>query len=163
MLKITPLKDTEKPLFEKLFESCRKELGRADDTARTINEYIIPDLLAGLLSVDILFDGETCAGFIIYRTEDIDNDRSFKERRGDVRGLYVIPPLRRRGLGRFLLYTAEMKLKESGADKAYCLPAAGSEGFFRACGYTCSGVLNEDAGCPAFEKTNLNNACKAGK
>ena len=160
MVKVSPLKDNEKQNFAKLFTDYYSELDCADDAAHLAEEYVIPDLLAGLISVDILYDGGQTAGFIIYQTDDIDNDWNFKEGWGDVREIYVVPSLRRQGLGRFLLYTAEMKLKERGVQKAYCLPCAGSEGFFRACGYVGSASFNEDTDCFVFEKTNLNNKCK---
>jgi len=160
MVKVSPLKDNEKQNFAKLFTDYYAELDCADDAAHLAEEYVIPDLLAGLISVDMLYDGGQTAGFIIYQTDDIDNDWNFKEGWGDVREIYVIPSLRRQGLGRFLLYTAEMKLKERGVQKAYCLPCAGSEGFFRACGYVVSDSFNEDTDCFVFEKTNLNNKCK---
>lgn len=160
MVKVSPLKDNEKQNFAKLFTDYYSELDCADDAAHLAEEYVIPDLLAGLISVDMLYDGGQTAGFIIYQTDDIDNDWNFKEGWGDVREIYVVPSLRRQGLGRFLLYTAEMKLKECGVQKAYCLPCAGSEGFFRACGYVGSVSFNEDTDCFVFEKTNLNNKCK---
>ena len=160
MVKVSPLKDNEKQNFAKLFTDYYSELDCADDAAHLAEEYVIPDLLAGLISVDMLYDGWQTAGFIIYQTDDIDNDWNVKEGWGDVREIYVVPSLRRQGLGRFLLYTAEMKLKECGVQKAYCLPCAGSEGFFRACGYVGSASFNEDTDCFVFEKTNLNNKCK---
>lgn len=158
MIKVSPLTDNEKEIFKKLFEDYYKELDCADDAAHLVDEYIIPDLLAGLLSVDMLYDGEA-AGFVIYQKDDIDNDWNFLEGWGDIREIYVIPPLRRQGLGKFLLFTAEMKLKERGIEKAYCLPCAGSEGFFRACGYAGNGKMNADTDCFVFEKLNLNNKC----
>ena len=160
MVKVSPLKDNEKQNFAKLFTDYYSELDCADDAAHIAEEYVIPDLLAGLISVDMLYDGGQTAGFIIYQTDDIYNDWNFKEGWGDGREIYVVPSLRRQGLGRFLLYTAEMKLKERGVQKAYCLPCAGSEGFFRACGYVGSASFNEDTDCFVFEKTNLNNKCK---
>lgn len=160
MLRIAPIKDTDKQLFEKLFRDYYAELDCEDDCAQLVNDYVIPDVLAGLVCVDLLYDGETCAGFVIYQTDDIVNSWRFKEGWGDVREIYVIPSLRRRGLGRFLLYTAEMKLKESGTEKAYCLPSAGAEGFFRACGYVGTPARCEELDCHVFEKYDLNNKCK---
>ena len=156
MLKLSPLRDDTKEEFEKLFNEYYKELGCADDISHLIDEYILPDLLAGLLSIDILKDGETFAGFIIYQTDDIENDWNFKEGWGDIREIYVIPSHRRQGLGKFMLYAAEMKLKESGTQKAYALPNVDAEYFFAACGYIKTDGYNEDLDCPVFEKLAIN-------
>ena len=71
-----------------------------------MDEYILPDLLAGLIRIELLKDGDTYAGFVIYQKDDIDNEWNFKEGWGDVREIYVIPSKRRKGYGEFLLYTA---------------------------------------------------------
>ncbi len=160
MLKISPLNDISKKEFEKLFSAYYSELGCDDDTAHLLDEYIIPDLLAGLISIDVLQDNGTSAGFVIYQTDDIGNDWNFKEGWGDIREIYVIPSLRRQGLGRFLLYTAEMKLRESGADKTYCLPSEDSEGFFTACGYERTEGYNADLDSIVYEKHDISNKCK---
>lgn len=161
MLHISPLRDDTREVFEKLFTSYYSELGCDDDCAHLLNEYVIPDLLAGLIHIDVLKDGDEFAGFVIYQTDDITNDWNFKEGWGDVREIYVIPSLRRRGLGKFMLYTAEMKLKESGTEKAYVLPSESAEAFFEACGYKKTDGYNSDLDCNVFEKTNLNN-CECG-
>ena len=85
MLHVHPLKDTEKEIFENLFREYYAELGCTDDTAHLVDEYIIPDLLAGLLHVDLLsVDGEV-AGFVIYQIDDINNEWNLKEGWGDIR------------------------------------------------------------------------------
>ena len=160
MLKISPLSDLTKKEFETLFSSYYQELGCDDDTAHLIDEYILPDLLAGLINIDILQDGEKYAGFVIYQIDDIDNEWNFKEGWGDIRELYIIPSHRRQGLGKFLLYTAEMKLKERGADKAYCLPSEESESFFTACGYERTAGYNAELDSIVYEKHDLSNKCK---
>lgn len=160
MLKISPLTDLTKKEFEALFSSYYAELGCDDDTAHLIDEYIMPDLLAGLIHIDILQDGETYAGFVIYQIDDIGNDWNFKEGWGDIRELYIIPSHRRQGLGKFVLYTAEMKLREKGAVKAYCLPSGESESFFTACGYERTEGYNADLDSIVYEKHDLSNKCK---
>lgn len=159
MIKITPLDDARRDEFAKLFGQYYAELDCADDAAQLIDEYIIPALLAGLIRIDLLFDGETLSGFVIYQIDDIDNDWNLKEGWGDVREIYVIPSARRKGLGKFLLYTAEMKLKESGARSSYCLPCDGAIAFFAACGYVDGGCYCEALDCPVFEKNKLNERC----
>ena len=162
MIQVTPLRDNTRGIFEKLFTDYYAELGCADDVKHLVDDYIIPDLLAGLLKIDILKDGETFAGFAVYQIDEIDNEWNFKEGWGDIREIYVIPSSRRKGLGRFLLYTAEMKLRESGADRAYCLPYEAAVPFFTACGYTETEAYCDDLDCPVFEKKNLDNTCGHG-
>ena len=160
MIKISPLSDLTKTEFETLFSSYYKELGCEDDTAHLTEEYILPDLLAGLISIDILRDGETYTGFVIYQIDDIENEWNFKEGWGDIRELYIIPSHRRQGLGKFLLYTAEMKLREKGANKSYCLPVEGSESFFTACGYSRTDDYSAELDSIVYEKSDLSNKCK---
>ena len=160
MLHVYPLKDTGRADFEKLFKEYYAELDCSDDTAHLVDEYIIPDMLAGLLHVDLIAEGGEISGFIIYQIDDIENEWNFKEGWGDIREIYISPSRRRNGLGKFLLYTAEMKLKEEGASRAYCLPCAGAVPFFTACGYSDSSEYCEDLDCNVFEKNNLNNGCK---
>ncbi len=159
MLHVYPLKDTDREIFNRLFEAYYAELDCADDTAHLVGEYIIPDMLAGLLFIDLIEDGGQPAGFIIYQIDDIDNDWNFKEGWGDIREIYITPSRRRRGLGKFLLYTAEMKLKEAGAQKLYCLPCGGAVPFFTACGYGNTAEYCEDLDSFVFEKNDLNNCC----
>lgn len=160
MLHVTPLKDNLKDSLYEMFTAYYGELGCEEDCLHLLNEYVLPDILAGLVKCDILEeDGKAC-GFVLYQIDDIDNEWNFKEGWGDVREIYIAPERRKKGLGKFLLYTAEMKLKEAGADKCYCLPEENAQNFFTACGYTKSQTFNEDLDCFAFEKTNLNNGCR---
>ena len=160
MLHVYPLTDKDRNIFNNLFKDYYAELDCADDTAHLVEEYIIPDMLAGLLHVDLIADGGEASGFVIYQIDDINNEWNFKEGWGDIREIYITPSRRRQGLGKFLLYTAEMKLKEAGAQKAYCLPFEGAVPFFTACGYKKSSEYCEDLDCAVFEKNNLNNCCK---
>lgn len=159
MLHVFPLTSDTQAQFEKLFSDYYAELGCDDDVPHLLSEYVICDLLAGLIKIELIKDGETFAGFVIYQIDDIDNEWNKKEGWGDIREIYVVPPLRCRGLGRFLLYTAEFKLRESGADKCYALPSEGSEKFFEACGYAKSREYDEDLECFAYHKLNLDNKC----
>ncbi len=160
MLKVTPLRDNILEDFKELFTGYYGELGCDDDCAHLLDEYIVPDLLAGLIHIDVLFENGDAAGFVIYQRDDIDNDWNFKEGWGDIREIYVVPRLRRTGAGTLLLYTAEMKLRESGTQKSYALPALGSEPFFEACGYKKTDEYNADLDCLVYVKENLNNRCK---
>lgn len=152
MVKVSPLKDNEKQNFAKLFTDYYSELDCADDAAHLAEEYVIPDLLAGLISVDMLYDGGQTAGFIIYQTDDIDNDWNFKEGWGDVREIYVTPSHRRAGFGKALLLAAECDMKGLGVDKCYCLPTDESVKFFEACGYVRGNLYNEELDCFVYEK-----------
>lgn len=160
MIKVAPLTDKNAEQFSALFKCYYAELGCADDVERLVSDYIIPDLTAGLLKIDILHDGESYAGFVIYQIDDITNDWNLKEGWGDIREIYVAPFARGKGYGKFLLYAAEMKLKEGGADKAYCLPYEGATAFFTACGYADTQQYNEELDCNVYEKLSLNNCCK---
>lgn len=163
MIRCYPLKDVKKEDFCKLFCAYYDELGCEDDAEHLLEEYVLPDCLCGLLSIDLIDeDGET-AGFVIYQTDGIENEWCRKEGFGDVREIYVAPSLRRRGLGKFMLFTAEMKLKESGAAQAYALPCEGAEEFFAACGYKDSGEYCEDTDCNYYLKADLDNTCKSCK
>lgn len=159
MLHVYHLKDTDRAEFERLFKEYYAELDCADDAAHLVDEYIIPDMLAGLLHIDLIADDGTIAGFVIYQIDDIDNEWNMKEGWGDIREIYITPSRRRHGLGRFLLYTAEMKLKEAGAQKSYCLPYEKAVAFFAACGYKNSSEYCEELDCDVYEKSNLDNGC----
>lgn len=160
MIKVAPLSDETQKEFEKLFAGYYGELDCGEDVPHLLDEYILPDLLAGLIKIDILKDGGDYAGFVIYQTDDIDNEWNFREGWGDIREIFVAPSHRRQGLGKFLLYTAEMKLKEAGVDKAYCLPTEEAEGFFTACGYARGNGYCEELDAFVYEKSDLNNKCK---
>lgn len=159
MLKVYPLQDTHRKNFEKLFKDYYTELDCGEDTDHLIAEYIIPDMLAGLLHIDLIDDDGECVGFVIYQIDEINNDWNLSEGSGDIRELYISPSSRRKGLGKFLLYSAEMKLKEAGTDKAYCLPYAKAIPFFTSCGYKNTDNYNEELDCFVFEKNGLNRGC----
>lgn len=159
MLHVYPLKDADRNSFEKLFCDYYAELDCGEDAKHLIGEYIIPDLIAGLLHIDLINDNDECAGFIIYQIDDINNDWNLQEGYADIREIYIAPEYRRKGTGRFLLYSAEMKLKEAGAKKAYCLPYAKAIPFFTACGYRNTDRYNDELDCFIFEKNSLNNGC----
>ena len=159
MLHVYSLKDNNREIFEKLFKDYYAELGCSDDTAHLVDEYILPDMLAGLLHIDLIEDEGEISGFVIYQIDDITNEWNLKEGWGDIREIYIIPSRRKQGLGKFLLYSAEMKLKEAGAEKAYCLPYESSTPFFTACGYADSLEYCEDLDCNIFIKNNLANGC----
>lgn len=131
MISVKPLTDEGKTQFEKLFSKYYSELDCGENVKHLVDEYILPDLLAGLIRIELLKDGDTYAGFVIYQKDDIDNEWNFKEGWGGVREIYVIPSKRRKGYGKFLLYTAELKMRESGLDRAYCLPCDGAEKFLK--------------------------------
>ena len=160
MIKVAPLTDAFTENFKTLFTEYYTELDCGENVPHLLDEYILPDLLAGLIRIELLQEGEKFIGFVIYQVDDIDNDWNFKEGWGDIREIYVSPDCRKKGYGKFLLYTAEMKLKESGIPRAYCLPYEKSVPFFTACGYKKTDGYCEDLDCAVYEKTNLNNCCK---
>lgn len=160
MLKLYPLKDTSAEKFRRLFSSYYNEIDADEDTDHLVDEYIIADYKAGLLFVDLLDDGDDTVGFIIWQTDDITNDFNFKEGWGDIREIYVVPAARGKGLGKFMLYAAEMKLYERGVRQVYTLPLEQAENFFAACGYKDSGEYHCDLDCPVYVKDKLNENCK---
>ena len=160
MLHISPLRDDTRAEFKRLFCDYYAELGCEDDCAHLLEEYILPDLLAGLIKIDVLRDSDRAAGFVIYQIDDVDNEWNFKEGWADVREIYVAPECRRTGAGRLLLYTAELKLKEAGANKSYALPTEAAAPFFEACGDRKTDDYNADLDCNVYVKQDLNNKCK---
>lgn len=160
MFKVSSLRDNIVGEFEKLFTDYYKELGCDDDCGHLLSEYVIPDLLAGLIYIDVLSENDRLSGFVIYQKDDINNDWNFKEGFGDIREIYVVPSLRRTGAGTLLLYTAEMRLRESGVTKSYALPALGSEPFFEACGYKKTDEYNAELDSLVYVKESLLNTCK---
>lgn len=161
MLQVSPLRDDLKDKFAEMFETYYKELGCDEDCRHLVEEYIIPDLLSGLLKIDILHSDGEAAGFVIYQRDESANDWNFKEGWGDMREIYIARAYRGKGAGKFLLYTAEMKLKESGVLRAYCLPNLAAESFFKACGYKKTEEYCAELDSFVYEKTDLNNCeCK---
>jgi len=160
MLHISPLRDNTLPQFKKLFTDYYAELGCDDDCNHLLDEYVVPDLLAGLLYIDILQSDDDFAGFVIYQRDDVDNEWNFKEGWGDVRELFVAPPFRRKGCGKFLLCAAEAKLRDLGCEKCYALPAEEAVPFFEKCGYAATNAYCNELDCPVFEKLNLESPCK---
>lgn len=160
MLKCYALKDTHREIFCKLFADYYEELGCDDNVPHLLEEYVLPDYLAGLLSIDLIDDDGQTAGFIIYQTDGIANEWCMKEGLGNVREIYVAPSRRRCGLGRLMLFNAEMKLRESGVSAAYTLPYEEAIPFFTACGYADSGQYCDELDCNFYVKENLDNTCK---
>lgn len=162
MLKLYPLKDLSLETFKKLFTLYYAELGCDDDCGHLIDEYVVADYKAGLLSVDLLDDGDDTAGFVIYQIDGIENDWNKRESWGDIREIYLAPPYRGKGYGKFMLYAAEMKLRERGAKQIYALPSDGACEFFRACGYTDSGDTDAELDCPFYTKSSdgAHGCCK---
>lgn len=159
MLQVSPLQDNTLEQFKKLFSDYYRELGCEDDCTHLLDEYILPDLLAGLIKIDVLREAGVPSGFIIYQIDDITGDWNLKEGWADIREIYVISSLRLSGAGRLLLYTAEMKLREAGATSSYALPTESSVPFFVSCGYTETDEYNPDLDCKIYVKENLHNTC----
>ncbi|MCD8307084.1 MAG: GNAT family N-acetyltransferase [Clostridia bacterium] len=164
MVAVLPLQDNRLADFEPLFKAYYEELDCEDDAQETLDGYVMPDIMAGMIFVDLIYEDDVPCGFAIRQTDDIDNDWCWREGWGDIREMYIAPGFRRRGLGRFLLYTAEMKLREAGATQAYCLPVPEAEGFFAACGYAKTDQYDTDTECYVFEKLDLcNHECGCAK
>lgn len=159
MLHVYALKDTDSQTFIEMFGEYYRELDCDEDGEHLAREYVIPDYIAGVLKIDLIAENNAVCGFAVYQTDDIDNDWNKKEGWGDIREIYISPSYRKKGSGKFLLYSAEMKLKLSGANKAYCLPCEGAAGFFEHCGYVRTDEYCEELDCNFYIKNNLNNGC----
>ena len=159
MVRVFPLNDRYADKFAKMFCDYYDELGCDEDGEHLVREYILPDLLAGLLKVDLIEDDGALCGSCIYQTDEPGNEWNFKDGWGDIREIYIVMQRRRRGLGKFLLYTAEMKLKEAGAKDIYALPDDEADDFFVACGYELSDEVCQELECNVFIKS-AQNGCK---
>lgn len=159
MVRVFPLNDKYAETFGKMFADYYDELGCDENTEHLVKEYVLPDLLAGLLRVDLIEEDGAVCGFCIYQTDEPGNDWNFKDGWGDIREIYVTMNRRRRGLGRFLLYTAEMRLKETGTENIYALPDADAADFFAACGYELTDEECAELDCNVFVKSAKNCCC----
>ncbi len=163
MVRVFPLTDEYAERFGKMFADYYDELGCDEDAEHLVREYVLPDLLAGLLRVDLIEEDGSLCGFCIYQIDEPGNDWNFKDGWGDIREIYIVMSHRRRGLGKFLLYTAEMRLKEGGAKGIYALPDAEAVDFFSACGYEMSGEECAELDCNVFVKTDCGGCESCGK
>lgn len=151
-MNVRPVKINDYPAFKKLFCEYYAELDCEEDPLHLFDEYLLPDLKAGLFEVGVCeVNGGVC-GFVIFQIDDLLNDWNFKEGSGDVRELYVSPAVRRRGFGSALLAYAESRLLALGAAEIYTLPTEESESFFTARGYVDSGEYCADADNKVFSK-----------
>ncbi len=157
MIAVLPLQDNRMADFEPLFKAYYEELDCDADAQETIDACVLPDVLAGMIFVDIIYEDDVPCGFAIRQIDTMDNDWCWREGWGDIREMYISPASRRKGLGKFLLFTEEMKLREAGAKEAYCLPVEEAEPFFAACGYVKTDQYDSDTDCYVFEKPDLNN------
>ena len=79
MIKVIPLTDKDEKSFRRLFTEYYTELGCYENITHLLDEYILPDLLAGLIRIELLHGGEDFIGFVIYQIDDVDNEWNFKE------------------------------------------------------------------------------------
>ncbi|HIR99932.1 MAG TPA: GNAT family N-acetyltransferase [Candidatus Coproplasma avistercoris] len=161
MIRVFPLNDRYADIFGKMFADYYDELGCDEDAEHLVREYVLPDLIAGLLRADMIEEDGVPCGFCIYQQDEPGNDWNFKDGWGDIREIYVVMAKRRRGLGRFLLGTAEMRLKEAGAKNVYALPTSEAADFFAACGYELTDEVCPELECNVFSKPL--GGCRCGK
>lgn len=148
---VRPIEKKDYSAFKELFCNYYAELDCEDDPLHLFDEYVLPDLEAGLFDVAVADDG-LIAGFAVFQIDDIINDWNFKEGCGDLRELYVAPAFRNRGFGRKLLEFCENRLLQSGAAEIYTLPVEESESFFLKNGYADTGEYCADADNKVFGK-----------
>ncbi|MCD8372802.1 MAG: GNAT family N-acetyltransferase [Clostridia bacterium] len=159
MVKVFPLKDIYAEKFREMFSVYYLELGCEENGGHLADEYVIPDMLAGLLKVDLIEEDGNICGFCIYQIDGDGNEWNFKEGFGDVREIYIEDGRRGRGLGKFLLYTAEMRLKEAGVKQIYTLPDGDSADFFASCGYELTDEVCDELECNVFVKNAAACGC----
>lgn len=152
MFECKPLTKSDFELFEGLFTAYYQEMGCEDNVPHLLDEYIFPDLAAGLIFCDLLLLDSSPVGFCIYQKDDIDNEWNFWEGKGDIREIYIDPEHRLMGGGSILLFAAETRLKKLGVNEFYCLPTPNSVDFFRRRGYFISDRYSEDMQTYAFTK-----------
>ena len=149
---VSKLNDSALPEFEKLFCDYFAELDCDEDAYHLLNEYLLPDLKANLLSVAIAHEKDRLCGFVIFQIDDVINDWCFLEGKGDIREIYVAPDRRKQGVGKALLLFAENALNADGAKGIYTLPTDESESFFKSCGYCDIGDYCAELDCKVFGK-----------
>ena len=61
MIRVFPLNDRYADIFGKMFADYYDELGCDEDAEHLVREYVLPDLIAGLLRADMIEeDGVPC-------------------------------------------------------------------------------------------------------
>ena len=151
-MSVRPVGISDYPAFKKLFCDYYAELDCEEDPLPLFDDYLLPDLKAGLFGAGVTeVDGEV-GGSVIFQIDDLLNDWNFKEGAGDVRELYVAPAFRGRGLGTALLSYAENSLTSDGAREIYTLPVEECESFFIARGYADGGEYCADSDNKVFVK-----------
>lgn len=151
-MSVRPVAISDYSAFKKLFCDYFAELDCEEDPLPLFDDWLLPDLKAGLFDAGVAEVDGGVVGFVIFQIDDLINDWNFKEGFGDVRELYVAPAFRRRGLGTALLQFAENALAASGATEVYTLPVEECEGFFIGRGFTDSGEYCADADNKVFVK-----------
>lgn len=152
-MKVRLFEENDCEAFKQLFAEYYAELDCEDDPLHLFDEYVLPDLRAGLFEVAVAeCDGQVC-GFTVYQIDDLINDWNFKEGCGDLRELFVSPAVRGRGLGGMLLGFCEQRLIKLGAREIYTLPVEESEAFFTKHGYADTGEYCAEADNKVFGKS----------
>ena len=150
-MKIFPL-GADRSHFRALFKDYYEELDCDEDIDHLLDEYVLADFDAELLSIAVAAEDVPC-GFVIYQIDGIENEWCLREGMGTIRELYVAPRYRGSGAGSLLMRFAEERLAEAGAHKIYVLPAEGTQGFFIAHGYEEADEYCDETDCNYFYKT----------
>lgn len=95
---------------------------------------------SGIIRVDLVVDGENCAGFSVYQIDAPDSDWCKRPGWGFVREFYVVPACRRKGTGRFLAFHTEKELRNLGAKQLY-LTSTDAAPFWQKCGWSLTEAL----------------------
>lgn len=112
---------------------------RRDRELRFLSEFILRQLQAGVIRLDIAVRKGVLNGFILYQIDSPKSDWCKKPGWGCIREFCILPAAHRQGIGRELLTHAERQLKEQGASQVYLQSFPAADGFYEKCGYADSG------------------------
>lgn len=150
MLHVYSIRDKDRQLFSHLFKNYCSELRRSIP----LFDCPSPNGVSHFTFIDLIAENDEVCGFAIYQSGEFFGEDGW----GNIREIYIVPSYRKKGLGKFLLYSVEMKLTMIGAKSAYCLPIKEAVPFFENSGYVDSGKQC-DEGCNFYIKSNLKNGC----
>lgn len=141
----TPLTDFSRPAFRQAFERYFAELEvSVDDWEAVYREMAAAGAQALLLSSS---EGSVAA-FLLYAALPFSSS-FFEGNAAFVQEFWVEPSLRRQGLGRRLLHSAEKLFTAQGLNLVL-LTSDTAENFYLHCGYHRAAGIRAKNGCPVF-------------
>ena len=80
--------------FKGMFANYYAELGCDDDAEHLLDEYVLPDMRAGLVNIAVAEAENGPCGFVVWQVDSIENEWCMREGEGTVRELFVEPYMR---------------------------------------------------------------------